>query len=140
MRQAVIHAFTKSISTVWIVMTPLCFICFVLGTQQISLLNEGQFTYISIVLFVRNYSMKRNIVQEGKGTGDGEIPSGTITPATQRASGVPSEKLQNIGEEPRISVSDLEKGLRNETKTETVDVKGEKDEIEEGYAKKTDSS
>lgn len=82
--------------------------------------------------------MKRNIVQEGKGTGDGEIPSGTITPATQRASGVPSEKLQNIGEEPRISVSDLEKGLRNET--ETVDVKGEKDEIEEGYAKKTDSS
>ncbi|KAF9651438.1 MFS general substrate transporter [Thelephora ganbajun] len=30
-RQAVIHAFTKAISTVWIVMTPLCGVCLILG-------------------------------------------------------------------------------------------------------------
>ena len=30
-RQAVIHAFTRAIDTVWIVMTPICFISFLLG-------------------------------------------------------------------------------------------------------------
>ena len=41
-RQAVIHAFTKAISTVWIVMTPLCAVSLVLGTSQVAvaLLNR----------------------------------------------------------------------------------------------------
>jgi len=39
MRQAVIHAFSKAISTVWIVLTPLCGVCFILGAQPNSQLH-----------------------------------------------------------------------------------------------------
>jgi hypothetical protein len=83
---------------------------------------------VSAVLFIRNYSLKRTIVQEGRKTSDGETPSGAFTPVTREASGQPSEDPQTVEEEKRrISASDLEKGL-NEGEDATVDAKDEKDE------------
>lgn len=75
------------------------------------------------------------VVQGGREPGDTDTPSGDVTPVTQEASHEPSGKLQTIGEERRRSVSDLEKGLGG-SEEGTLDAKGEKDEIEEGYVKK----
>ena len=59
-------------------------------------------TYFSlngdVVLFIRNYSMKRVVVKEGKQANVADTPSGDVTP-THEAS-----------EKPEGSPSDLEKG------------------------------
>lgn len=132
MRQAVIHAFTKAISTVWIVLTPLCGVCLILGTYQTSQNHAPGRALICarIVFFIRNYSMKRTIVQEGRKTSEGETPSGAITPVTREAS-PPSEKPRTIEEERKASASDIEKGFSEDG---TVDANH--DEVGEGYVKK----
>ena len=140
MRQAVIHAFTRSIDTVWIVMTPLCGVCLVLGAPRISVvsLNTGtdsSYLCAAVVLFIRHYSMKRTIVKEGRGNNEGGTPSGAVTSTTQAASNDPEDTPQTIEETRKRSVSDLEKGL-NESEYESADVKDEKDEIKEEYIKK----
>lgn len=129
-RQAVIHAFTRSIDTVWIVMTPLCGVCLVLGTPQtlIASLDAGtdpSYLCVSIVLFIRHYSMKRTIVQEGRKNGEGGTPSGAVTPATQVAGRDPLDTPQTIEEERKRPVSDIEKGL-NESEDGSEDVKDER--------------
>ena len=48
LREAILHAYTKSISTIWIVYTPLAFVGLI------------------AVLFVRNYSLQRAHVQGGE--------------------------------------------------------------------------
>lgn len=76
--------------------------------------------------------MKRTIVKEGRGTSDGETPSGAVTPVTQEADSKRSDNPQTVEEERRRSASDLEKGL-NESEDETVDIK---EEAGDGYVKK----
>ena len=83
---------------------------------------DSSFVRVSIVFFLRNYSMKRTIVQEGKKTTDGETPSGAITPTTQEGDGEPP---QTVEEERRMTLSDIEKGS-NESEDRTVDVRHEK--------------
>jgi hypothetical protein len=139
-RQAVIHAFTRSINTVWIVMTPLCVVCLVLGASRISVvsLNTGadpSNLCVTAVLFIRNYSMKRTIVKEGRKNSESEASSGTVTPVTQVASSGPPDTPQTIEEKRRSSVSDLEKGL-NGSEDGNADVKDEEDETREEYVKK----
>lgn len=106
LRQAVIHAFTKAISTVWIVMTPLACVGFFL------------------VLFIRNYSMKRVIVQQGKRASVADASSGQATP-TQETGNSPLKKVQSAEEKPEKSPRDLEKGL-GEGRGDTEDEKPEK--------------
>ena len=79
--------------------------------------------------------MKRTIVQEGRKTGEGETPSGVATPITQVASTQASE--QPVEEKRRIQ--DPERGLDESEGGTQVDVKDEKDEIKEEYAKNADS-
>lgn len=89
-----------------------------------------------VALFIRNYSIKRIIVKEGRRISDGGTPSGTATPVTQEASSGSPEKPQTIEEERRGSASDLEKGL-NESEDGTKDGKDERDsKAEGGYVKK----
>ena len=135
------HAFTSALDTVWIVMTPLCGVSLILGTPQISTTLQDTGTdssilsVLAIVLFMRHYTMKRTIVQEGKrNSGDGTPPD-TATPTTPVGSGERSDAPQGIDEKRERSVSDLEKGL-NGSEDETVDVKGEKDDTGEEYVKK----
>lgn len=140
MRQAVIHAFTKALDTVWIVMTPLCGVSLILGTPQISAALQNTGTNSSVpcvlatVLLMRHYTMKRIIVQEGKGNSDSGTPPGTVTPTSPVDGGEHSDTPQAI-DEKRRSVSDLEKGL-NGSEDGTVDIKGEKGDTDEGYVKK----
>ena len=128
-RQAVIHAFTKAINTVWIVMAPLCGVCLVLGTSQVvvaslnTAINPSSLCF-SIVLFTRHYTMKRTIVKEGKKNSDGETPSDAVTPTTPAAGVEPSDTPETIEEERKRSVSDLEKGS-NGSEDGTVGVKDE---------------
>jgi len=105
-RRAVIHAFARALNTAWIVMTPLC------GLS------------LFLVLFIRHYTMKRTIVQEGKG-------NSAVTPTTPVAADAP----QAIDEKQKRSASDLEKGL-NGSEDGTADVKGEKDDTGGGDVKK----
>jgi hypothetical protein len=106
-RQAVIHAFTKAISTVWIVMTPMCCVCFIL------------------VLLIRNYSMKRVIVEGGNKSAVADTPSGEATPTQETAKGH-LENPQTAEEKLKRSPSDLEKGSsRDEDDADDVeDAKG----------------
>ena len=130
-RQAVIHAFTKAISTVWLVLTPICGVSLILGTSRMSIAslntetNPGSLR-VPAVLFIRNYSMKRTIVKEGKRNSDGETPP--VTPTTEEAGSEP----QTV-EEKRRPASDLEKGL-DDGDDASVDVK---DESGQEYPKKS---
>jgi len=127
-RRAVIHAFTKAIGTVWLVLTPLCAVGLVLGTPQVSSVafsNAAADSSVFAVFFIRNYSMKRTIVQEGKRTEDGETPPGAVTPATQEVDNEQSEKPRTVEEERRTTASDIEKGSHG-SEDEAVDVKHEK--------------
>ncbi|KDQ16127.1 hypothetical protein BOTBODRAFT_157399 [Botryobasidium botryosum FD-172 SS1] len=74
-RQQVLHAFTKGISTIWIVYTPILFVAFLM------------------VLFVRAYSLRRTVVRGNgsdnteKAAGEGRSAEGataaTITPTSE---------------------------------------------------------
>lgn len=105
-RQAVIHAFTKAISTVWVVMTPLCGVCFIL------------------VLLIRNYSMKRVIVKGGTQGTAADTPSGEATP-TQEAGEGHLDNPQTVEENLKRSSTDLEKGF-NHVGDDVNDVENEK--------------
>ncbi|KAF8500652.1 MFS amino acid permease [Gautieria morchelliformis] len=63
LRQQVLHAYSKSISTVWIVNTPLWGMGFIM------------------VLFLKKYTLKREVIRSGeKGTqGDQKLDSGAVT-------------------------------------------------------------
>jgi len=63
-----------------------------------------------LVFFIRNYSIKRTIVQEGRKTSEGETPSGAATSATQEADDAAAEKPRTVEEERRTAASDLERG------------------------------
>ena len=139
-RQAVIHAFARSITTVWIVMTPLCGVCLVLGAPRISVasLNVGTdpgHLCISTVLFIRHYSMKRTIIQEGRKNSGVGTPASAVTLVTQAVSNDPPGTPQTVEEKRESSASDLEKGLSG-SDDGNADERGEKDEIEEEYVKK----
>jgi len=126
-------------------MTPLCGVCFVLGTPRISVasLHTGTdpgYLSVSTVLFIRHYSMKRTIVKEGRKNSDAGTPASAVTLVTPAASNDPPGTPQIVEENREISASDLEKGLSGSDEG-SADVKDdEKDEIEEEHAKKGRSS
>ncbi|KAF8531472.1 major facilitator superfamily domain-containing protein [Gautieria morchelliformis] len=64
LRQEVLHAYSKSISTIWIVATPLCGVGFIM------------------VLFLKKYTLKREVIHSGKnGTRGTQMPdAGLVTP------------------------------------------------------------
>ncbi|CAA7271543.1 unnamed protein product [Cyclocybe aegerita] len=76
LRAAIIDAYTRSISTIWLVMTPMLGACFIM------------------VLFLRVYSLKRTTVRAGEQTmaADGDDPEkGTIGEAEQSRSPIAGE-------------------------------------------------
>ena len=117
MRRAVVHAFTRALNTVWVVMTPLYGVSLILGTSQISAASQNTGTdssvlcVLAVVLFMRHYTMKRTIVQEGKRNRDGGTPPDAVTPTTPAGSGEHSDTPQSMNEKRERSVSHLEKGL-----------------------------
>ncbi|KAJ6473935.1 MFS amino acid permease [Mycena vulgaris] len=56
LRNQVLHAYTKGVSTIWLVFTPILCVC------------------LAATLLLKNYSLKRNIIRTGK-TGPAEPPS-----------------------------------------------------------------
>ena len=71
-RKAIIHAYVKSISTIWIVMTPIVGVGLILGEFVLSAPTAISNQPIWAVLFLRPYTLKRNVVQDGGNTGDVE--------------------------------------------------------------------
>jgi len=72
LRQQVLHAFTKSVSTIWIIYTPILFAGFL------------------IVLIIRNYSLQRTVVHgannaEKAPDPDAEEEESPVTPSTSHA-------------------------------------------------------
>lgn len=66
----VIHAYARSISTIWIVMTPVVGACFIMG-KCICMLHTGDISQtLHLVLGLRKYSLQRNIVRQGAKQGD----------------------------------------------------------------------
>jgi hypothetical protein len=59
---------------------------------------------------IRNYSLKRVIVKEGKQATAADTPSGEATP-TQEASVGHLDDSQSVKEKPKRSPNDLENGL-----------------------------
>lgn len=72
------------------------------------------------VLVIRNYSIKRTIVKEGKRTSVTDTPSGEVTPTQETETG--KDDPQIADEKQEKSPSDLEKGLERDE-----DVKDEKE-------------
>jgi hypothetical protein len=66
---------------------------------------------VILVLFIRNYSMKRVVVKEGRQTSAADTPSGEVTP-TRGAGEGPFERPRTADEKSESSPSDLERGLR----------------------------
>lgn len=67
LKQQVLHAYTRSISTIWLVMIPFAVIAFFLS------------------LLMRKYTLKRTIVKAGAATskpGEGGVPDGAVAAAT----------------------------------------------------------
>lgn len=66
-RAAVLQAYTKSISTIWIVMTPVVGISFIMGESGIHIFDWGAVTdeTLNVVLFIKAYTLKRTIVRAG---------------------------------------------------------------------------
>lgn len=93
-RKEVIHAYTSSIATIWLVLTPIIGFCFVL------------------VLGLRAYSLKRNIVKGGQ----------------QQQNGAPGLQAENSAQ------NDLEKGIK-EVEVREEDEEDEEDEIREEKGK-----
>ena len=64
LRVAIIDAYARSISMIWIVMTPIVGVSFLLGRLLTPRWNEC--TNSATVLFVRKYTLHRTIVQAAK--------------------------------------------------------------------------
>ena len=65
LRRQVVHAYTKSLSTIWIVDTPLLVVCFVMGASLAfrpaarSLTRSGD----PPALFLKNYDLKQRVIR-----------------------------------------------------------------------------
>ncbi|KAF8531473.1 MFS amino acid permease [Gautieria morchelliformis] len=71
LRQQVLHAYSKSISTIWIVATPLCGVGFIM------------------VLFLKKYTLKREVIHSGKnGTQGNQMPDAVLVTPTDPLSNV----------------------------------------------------
>jgi len=95
LRQQVLHAYTKSIATIWIVDTPIVFVGFIMSTFTYLLLIALVFTHLPallfVVLFVRKYTLKRTVVRsEAKTKGTAEPTAGLE--ADEAATGVTGEE------------------------------------------------
>lgn len=80
-----------------------------------------------VVLFIKDYSLKRVTVQGSRRFGNGKRLSGAVTPDTREPSSEPPEKPQTIEEGHSPTPRDLEKGS-NGSEDGTVDVKYKGDE------------
>ncbi|KAK7686305.1 hypothetical protein QCA50_010529 [Cerrena zonata] len=110
-KQQVLHAYTKSISILWLVDTPLIFFCFIL------------------TLFVKKYTLKRKIVRTGKKPEDEEntAESSPGTPIEKTAvEGTERRNEGNIKEEPQADkeVVDIPELLLNGGTISTVTKEG----------------
>lgn len=76
-RNEVMHAYTRSISTIWLVSTPLCAFGFLL------------------VLFIRAYTLKRTIIRSGEKLGDAETGADHATAADDLAA-IELETLETL--------------------------------------------
>ncbi|KAF9013990.1 major facilitator superfamily domain-containing protein [Cyathus striatus] len=107
-RSAVIQAYSKSISTIWIVMTPIIGVGFIM------------------VLFVRKYTLKRTVVQAGakkdveKGSeaaspaetsGDGDSASQEARRDVKDTTPIDSDETKTVLDEKRVSSSDEIKAI-----------------------------
>lgn len=86
-RAAVIDAYARSISTIWLVMTPIVGASFVMGALlsfwQVSLFSDAE-----LVLFVRQYSLKRTVIREGdqdKGKTSADLEKGAVKEEMKQA-------------------------------------------------------
>lgn len=91
LRQEVLHAYSESVSMIWIVCTPMLFVGLI------------------SVLFIRSYTLKRHVVRAGKG---GPGPDGPGQPATAEMKDAELE-LSPVESEPptRPGTADIEKQM-----------------------------
>ncbi|KAF8911966.1 MFS amino acid permease [Gymnopilus junonius] len=84
-RAAVIGAYAKSISEIWLVMTPILGAC------------------VIMVLFIRKYTLKRTIVraEQDKKTPEGDLEKGQIT--IEDAQGAAAPEISEKERDPRLS-------------------------------------
>ena len=77
LRQTVLHGFTRSLATIWIVSTPLAFVGLLLSTS--CFLSDTYFFFVILIrslqtaLVIRNYSLKQTVIHgQKKGANDPE--------------------------------------------------------------------
>ncbi len=66
LRQQVLHAFTRSLATIWIVNVPLAFVGLLLGSCRNHLLLFIAHLSHNTVLLVRQYTLKQQVVRNPK--------------------------------------------------------------------------
>ncbi|KAJ6544192.1 major facilitator superfamily domain-containing protein [Mycena capillaripes] len=87
-RQQVLHAYTKGVSAIWLVNTPIICLCFV------------------AVLFLKKYSLKRKVIRTGK-NGPEVVPVNETSPPDDLEKGTEEEKAST--EVPELAQTSLEK-------------------------------
>jgi len=115
-RAAVIAAYAQSTSTIWLIMTPVIGACFIMGAPPPHFLSWSRID-ARLVLFLRQYSLKRAVVRDG-----------------EREKAPESNDLEKaVMNEESNAIVDEAPGLKSDADEENDDIKtvGERLSIEE---------